>query len=62
MNTLERMSTLNISLPDSLQSFVDDQDRQQLRGLLLAGANSPPDAPADAAYFDRLRKRVKKAA
>jgi len=83
MNTLQRMSTLNISLPDSLQSFADDQvsqhgygtpseyvrelirndqDRQQLRGLLLAGANSPPDAPADAAYFDRLRKRVHKAA
>ncbi|MFM2112502.1 MAG: hypothetical protein RLZZ271_1162 [Pseudomonadota bacterium] len=82
-NMLIHMSTMNISLPDTLKSFVDDQvsqrgygtsseyvrelirkdqDRQQLRGLLLAGANSPPDAPADAAYFDRLRKRVRKAA
>jgi antitoxin ParD1/3/4 len=55
------MSTMNISLPDALKTFVDeqvsqrgygtsseyvrelirkDQDRQQLRGLLLAGASS----------------------
>ena len=53
------MSTMNISLPNSLKSFVDeqvsergygtsseyvrelirkDQDRQRLRGVLLAGA------------------------
>jgi antitoxin ParD1/3/4 len=57
------MSTMNISLPDSLKSFVDeqvtqrgygtsseyvrelirrDQDRLQLRNLLLAGASSAP--------------------
>ena len=62
---------MNISLPDTLKSFVDeqvsqrgygtssecvrqlirkDQDLQQLRGLLLAGAASPPSAPADGAY------------
>lgn len=75
------MSTMNISLPDSLKSFVDeqvsqrgygtsseyvrelirkDQDRQQLRGLLLAGAASTPAAAADASDFDGLRDRVRK--
>lgn len=74
------MSTMNISLPDSLKSFVDeqvsqrgygtsseyvrelirkDQDRLQLRNLLLAGAASTPTAPADASYFDGLRQRVR---
>jgi antitoxin ParD1/3/4 len=73
------MSTMNISLPDSLKSFVDeqvasrgfgtsseyvrelirkDQDRLQLRGLLLQGARSAPSAPADAAYFTSLRERI----
>ena len=77
------MSTMNISLPDALKSFVDeqvsqgcygtsseyvrelirkDQDRLQLRGLLLAGAASVPAAPADPAYFEGLRDRVRKAA
>lgn len=76
------MSTMNISLPDTLKSFVDeqvsqgcygtsseyvrelirkDQDRLQLRSLLLAGAASAPAAPADAAYFDGLRGRVRQA-
>ena len=75
------MSTMNISLPDALKTFVDeqvsqrgygtsseymrelirkDQDRLQLRGLLLAGAASAPTAPADVAYFDGLRDRVRK--
>ncbi len=74
------MSTMNISLPDSLKSFVDDQvarrgygtsgeyvrelirkdqDRLHLRGLLVAGAESAAVAPADAAYFDALRDRVR---
>jgi antitoxin ParD1/3/4 len=77
------MSTMNISLPETLKSFVDeqvrergygtsseyvrelirkDQDRMQLRSLLLAGAASAPAAPADAAYFASLRSRVGKAA
>ncbi len=77
------MSTMNISLPDSLKSFVDeqvsqrgygtsseyvrelirrDQDRLQLRGLLLAGASSAPTAAADAAYFDGLRDQLHQAA
>ena len=76
------MSTMNISLPDTLKSFVDeqvnqrdygtsseyvrelirkDQDRQHLRGLLLAGAASAPTAPVDADYFESLRDRVRKA-
>lgn len=77
------MSTMNISLPDTLKSFVDeqvdqcgygtsseyirelirkDQDRMRLRNLLLIGAASAPAAPIDAPYFERLRKRVRKAA
>jgi len=61
------MTTMNISLPDALKTFVDeqvsqrgygtsseyvrelirkDQDRLQLRGLLLAGVGSEPAQPA----------------
>ncbi len=75
------MSTMNISLPDTLKSFVDrqvasrgygtsseyvrelirrDRDRQRLRGLLLAGADSAPASAADGARFDRLRERVRR--
>ncbi len=35
-----------------------DQDRQHLRGRLLAGASSQPAQTADSAYFDALRDRV----
>lgn len=77
------MTTMNISLPDALKAFVDEQvsgrgfgtsseyvrelirrdhDRQQLRGLLLAGAASAPAAPVDDVYFDKLRRRVSKPA
>ncbi|WP_107219504.1 ribbon-helix-helix domain-containing protein [Thauera aromatica] len=77
------MSTMNISLPDSLKSFVDeqvsergygtsseyvrelirkDQDRQRLRGVLLVGAATAPASPADGAYFEGLRERVRRAA
>lgn len=77
------MSTMNISLPDTLKSFVDeqvrqrgygtsseyvrelirrDQDRLQLRGLLLAGAASAPSTPADTNHFEELRDRVRKTA
>ena len=77
------MSTMNISLPEMLKTFVDeqvsqrgygtsseyvrelirkDQERQQLRGLLLAGAVSAPTRPVDGAYFDTLRARVRQAA
>jgi len=34
------------------------RDRQQLRGPLLAGAQSAPTAPVNAAYFDGLRKSI----
>ena len=75
------MSTMNISLPDALKSFVDaqvtqgkygtsseyvrelirkDQDRTRLREMLLDGASSKASAPADAAYFDALRTRVRR--
>ena len=70
---------MNISLPDSLKAYVDeqvsergygtsseyvrelirkDQDRQQLRGLLLEGAASAPGVPADVRYFSALRGRI----
>jgi len=73
---------MNISLPDALKAFVDeqvdqrgygtsseyvrelirkDQDIQHFRSLVLAGAASPLEGPADAAYFDSLRKRVQAA-
>lgn len=60
------MGTINTSLPNTLNDcgtssehvlISKDQDRQQLRGLLLAGAQSEPTAPVDTAYFDALRKR-----
>lgn len=73
---------MNISLPDSLKVFVDqqvnrrhygtsseyvrelirkDQERQQLRDLLLAGASSAPGTTANATYFDSLRAGVRQA-
>lgn len=72
---------MNISLPDSLKAFVDEQvtrrgygtsseyvrelirkdaDRLHLRGLLLDGAASAPAAPADIAYFDALRRNIRR--
>lgn len=71
------MTTMNISLPDTLKTFVDsqvsersygthseyvrelirkDQDRQQLRSLLLAGASSAPSHRVNDAYFADLRQ------
>ncbi len=73
------MTTMNISLPDSLKQFVDtqvatagygtsseyvrqlirrDQEREQLRGLLLQGAQSAPSGLADDAYFAGLRSGI----
>ena len=79
--TLEpTMSTMNISLPDTMKSFVDeqvsnrgygtsseylrdlirrDQDRQHLRGLLLAGASAPMVQEATPEYFNALRQQVR---
>ena len=77
------MSTMNVSLPETLKSFVDrqvvaggystsseyvrelirkEQDRQQLRNLLVAGAGSRLGLPADENYFDGLRARVRRQA
>jgi antitoxin ParD1/3/4 len=74
---------MNISLPESLKAFVEeqaaqrgygttseyvrelirnDQDRLRLRNLLLEGAASAPSEPADAAYFEALRDRVRERA
>lgn len=36
-----------------------DQDRLQLRSLLLGGASSAPTAPVNEAYVEVLRKRVR---
>lgn len=73
------MTTMNISMPDTLKSFVEaqvkvrgygtsseyfralirkDQDRQYMRGLLLAGAESAPTTAVDDSYFEALRSRV----
>jgi antitoxin ParD1/3/4 len=73
------MTTMNISLPDSLKDFVDEQvnqrgygtssefvrelirkeqDRLELRSLLLEGATSAPTKTVDGAYFDSLRRKV----
>ena len=74
------MGTMNISLPDSLKAFVEqqvaqrgygtsseyvrdlirkDQDRATLRSLILEGGASASAEPADDAYFDGLRARVR---
>lgn len=75
------MSTMNISLPDNLKQFVDqqvstagygtsseyvrelirhDQERTQLRNLLLQGAQSASTGLADKQYFADLRSSIKK--
>jgi len=38
----------------------DGRNRQQLRGLLLEGAGSPPSVIADATYFETLRAGVRR--
>ena len=74
---------MNISLPEALKAFVDEQvsergygtsseyvrelirrdaDRLQLRRMLLDGATSAPGVPANAAYFNALRRRVQRGA
>lgn len=37
----------------------NEQDRTRLRRLVLEGAESAPAAPADAAWFEGLRQRVR---
>ncbi len=73
------MSTMNISLPEPLKAFVDQQtnargfgttseyvrdlirkdlERQNLRSLILAGAQSATHGFADASYFEQLRAQI----
>ncbi len=73
---MQNMSTMNISLPDALKSFVDvqvahrgygtsseyvcelirkDQQAQQLRTLLLAGAQLPAQEAVTSVYFGAAR-------
>jgi antitoxin ParD1/3/4 len=73
------MPTMNVSLPEALRAFVEDQvaqrrygttseyirdlirrdqDRQNLRDLLLAGVASEPGPVAGRQYFDDLRAEV----
>lgn len=72
---------MNISLPEALKAFVDeqvaergygtsseymralirkDQDRQQLRAILMEGVTSAVAAPADESYFEGLRAHIRK--
>jgi antitoxin ParD1/3/4 len=73
------MPTMNVSLPDEMRGFVEeqvdggryassseyvralirrDQDRHQLRKLLLAGAGSDRGPVVDDAYLSALRRRI----
>jgi antitoxin ParD1/3/4 len=73
------MGTMNISLPDGMKAFVDEQvatrgygtsseyirdlirreqDRLQLRNMVLEGAAAPRTGEADAPYFESLRART----
>lgn len=75
------MSTMNISLPEALKDFVDnqvqqgsygtsseyvrelirkEQERLQLRKILLDGADSDVVGEFDQAYFERLRSSLLK--
>ena len=75
------MTTMNISLPDVLKEFVDqqvstagygtsseyvrelirrDQERTQLRNLLLESAQPKPTGLADADSFASLRSGITK--
>ena len=58
---------MNISLPETLKSFVDEQLSQGGYGtrgeyVLLAGAATSSSGTADTAYFERKRTRVRKGA
>jgi hypothetical protein len=45
---------------DVREPIREDQGRHRLRVLLLEGVASPAGAPADVAYFDRLRRRAQR--
>lgn len=75
------MTTMNVSLPDELKAFVDQQvaahgyastseylrdlirkqrDIEQVRQLLLDGANSGPGKRIDDAWFAELRAKARR--
>lgn len=64
------MSTIDISLPESLKTFVDEQVRSRgygtssgfVRALLVEGAALPHGRVADGAYCEGLRARVRRPA
>lgn len=74
------MGTMNISLPDGMKAFVDEQveqrgygtiseyirdlirreqDRLELRRMVLDGASAPRTGEAAPDYFDSLRARAR---
>lgn len=58
---IRSVSEANSTGSEYLRELIrKDQDRQHLRGLLLAGAESGPIAPADGDYFESLRAKVVK--
>lgn len=73
---------MNISLPDDLKEFIDQQVVEnsymtsseyirslvrkehaiaKFRALIIEGLESGPGQPADAAYFERKRERIRQA-
>jgi antitoxin ParD1/3/4 len=73
------MSTMNVSLPDEMRAYMDeqvdhgrygssseyvralirhDQDRRQLRTVLLAAAESETGPVANVDYFAGVRRRI----
>ena len=36
-----------------------EQEKQRVRDMLIAGRDSGPGQPVDAAYFERLRERIR---
>ncbi len=76
---VSKMSTMNISIPDSLRDHVEqkvkqglystnseyvkelirkDLEREQLRGLIMDGINSPVGSVIDEKYLASLKRRV----
>nr|WP_254600799.1 type II toxin-antitoxin system ParD family antitoxin [Caulobacter sp. S45] len=74
---------MNISLPEAMKGFVDeqvasghygtsseyvrdlirtDQQMKTFRELILDGLRSPVEGPADPAFFEDLRERVRRRA
>ncbi|WP_395685794.1 hypothetical protein [Caenimonas koreensis] len=55
------MTKKNTYLPDEMNRLVDsqgEQDRQELRRLVMDGASSPRSGEVNAPYFAALRARA----